>query len=112
MPPQLEDLEVTGSDYIKPAPLGNFRAVWEELPPETEREDDYGLGQRNNLQVRAHVCVGKGAWVIWGGGGRSRVRVCSCVVGGGQLQQHATSHASRSRPVPCALSLMTTQAFR
>lgn len=52
---QLEDLEVTGSDYIKPAPLGNFRAVWEELPPESEREDDYGLGQRNNLQVGARV---------------------------------------------------------
>jgi hypothetical protein len=48
---QLEDLEVTGADYIKPAPLGNFRAVWEELPAETEREDDYGLGHRENLQV-------------------------------------------------------------
>lgn len=47
---QLEDLEVTGADYIKPAPVGNFRGVWEELPPESEREDDYGLGHRENLQ--------------------------------------------------------------
>jgi coatomer protein complex subunit gamma len=48
---QLEDLEVTGADYVKPSPVGNFRAVWEELPPESEREDDYGLGHRDNLQV-------------------------------------------------------------
>lgn len=47
---QLEDIEVTGADYIKPSALGNFRGVWEELPPESEREDDYGLGHRDNLQ--------------------------------------------------------------
>jgi coatomer protein complex subunit gamma len=53
----LEDIEVTGADYIKPSALGNFRGVWEELPPESEREDDYGLGHRDNLQVR-RGCVG------------------------------------------------------
>lgn len=47
---------MSGADYIKPAGVGNFRAVWEELPPETEREDDYGLGPRDNLQVRRAVC--------------------------------------------------------
>ena len=36
---QLEDLEVTGADYVKPSPVGNFRAVWEVLPPESVRED-------------------------------------------------------------------------
>jgi len=46
---------VTGADYIKPAPVGNFRGVWEELPPESEREDDYGLGHRENLQVGGQV---------------------------------------------------------
>lgn len=59
--PQLEELEVTGADYIKPSPVGNFRGVWEELPPETEREDDYGLGRRDNLQVCVCVCV----HVVW-----------------------------------------------
>lgn len=46
---------MTGADYIKPAPVGNFRGVWEELPPDSEREDDYGLGHRENLQVGGHV---------------------------------------------------------
>jgi len=48
---QLEDVEVGGADYAKPLPLGNFRGAWEELAPETEQENDYGLGPRENLQV-------------------------------------------------------------
>lgn len=48
---------MTGADYIKPSALGNFRAVWEELAPESEREDDYGLGHRDNLQVGSSVGV-------------------------------------------------------
>eukprot|EP00878_Enallax_costatus_P016622 GHUV01017441.1.p1 GENE.GHUV01017441.1~~GHUV01017441.1.p1 ORF type:complete len:330 (+),score=110.34 GHUV01017441.1:977-1966(+) len=47
---QLEDIEVSGADYIKPLTVGNFRGVWEEVPADTEREDDYGLGPRENLQ--------------------------------------------------------------
>lgn len=50
---QLEDVDVSGADYIKPLLVGNFRGLWEELDPATEREDDYGLGARDNLQVRA-----------------------------------------------------------
>jgi len=32
--------------------VANFRKSWEELNPESERADDYGLGQREGLQVR------------------------------------------------------------
>jgi coatomer protein complex subunit gamma len=60
---QLEDIEVSGADYIKPLVVGNFRGAWEELPPETEREDDYGLGPRDNLQV-----CGRRGWVGGPGG--------------------------------------------
>jgi hypothetical protein len=49
---QLEDVEVSGSDYIRPLLLGNFRGSWEQLDQGSEREDDYGLGHRENLQVR------------------------------------------------------------
>jgi hypothetical protein len=48
----LEDVEVSGSDYIRPLLLGNFRGAWESLDQGTEREDDYGLGPREHMQVR------------------------------------------------------------
>ena len=40
------------ADYVKPVVVSNFRKTWEELNPESERADDYGLGQREGLQVR------------------------------------------------------------
>jgi hypothetical protein len=46
---------VSASDYVRPLLVGNFRALWEELPADTEREDDYGLGHRDNLQARRCV---------------------------------------------------------
>jgi hypothetical protein len=52
LPVQLEELEVSGSDYVRPLLLGNFRGCWETLEQATEREDDYGLGPREHLQVR------------------------------------------------------------
>jgi coatomer protein complex subunit gamma len=45
----LEDVEVSALDYIARAPVGNFRKAWEELDAESERVDDYGLGQREGL---------------------------------------------------------------
>lgn len=48
---QLEDFEVSAADYIKPEPVQNFRNAWEELGPESEMADDYGLGQRGSLQA-------------------------------------------------------------
>mmetsp|Transcript_62 Transcript_62/g.100 ORF Transcript_62/g.100 Transcript_62/m.100 type:complete len:901 (-) Transcript_62:1459-4161(-) len=47
---QLEELEVTPADYVKPIVVTNFRKSWEELPAENERTDEYGLGPRDGLQ--------------------------------------------------------------
>lgn len=79
---QLEDLEVTGADYVKPSPVGNFRAVWEELPPESEREDDYGLGHRDNLQVWPlslhHACTSFSSCLPVRGSTPDDVNYCDC----------------------------------
>jgi hypothetical protein len=48
---QLEDIDIGASTYIKPAPLPNFRRAWEDCNPDSELSDDYGLGQRDSLQV-------------------------------------------------------------
>lgn len=55
---QLEDLEVTAADYIKPVSVGNFRKAWEDLPPDTEQADDYGLGARDGLQETVETLIG------------------------------------------------------
>lgn len=47
---QLESVEVSPADYIKPAFTPNFRAAWEALPEDSEMMDDYGIGQRDSLQ--------------------------------------------------------------
>lgn len=47
----LEEIEITAADYIKPVGVPNFRKAWEDLEAETEMADDYGLGQRETLQV-------------------------------------------------------------
>lgn len=70
---QLEDLEVTPADYIRPVVVTNFRKGWEELDASSERADDYGLGQREGLQVR-HSAGGAG--LQWVG---SRTLCCSIV---------------------------------
>jgi hypothetical protein len=41
---QLEDLEVTHSDYIQKVAVSNFRKSWEDIPEEAEQTDVYGLG--------------------------------------------------------------------
>lgn len=48
---QLESFDITAADYIKPQAVSNFRNSWEELGEESELVDDYGLGQRDSLQV-------------------------------------------------------------
>lgn len=53
--------QISPADYIKPAFVPNFRAAWEALPEDSEMVDDYGIGQRDSLQVGAH-CRGVGAW--------------------------------------------------
>eukprot|EP00201_Polytomella_parva_P011942 CAMPEP_0175059692 /NCGR_PEP_ID=MMETSP0052_2-20121109/12575_1 /TAXON_ID=51329 ORGANISM="Polytomella parva, Strain SAG 63-3" /NCGR_SAMPLE_ID=MMETSP0052_2 /ASSEMBLY_ACC=CAM_ASM_000194 /LENGTH=891 /DNA_ID=CAMNT_0016325273 /DNA_START=59 /DNA_END=2737 /DNA_ORIENTATION=+ len=46
---QLEDLEVSPSDYIRPVAVPNFRKAWTEMDPSTEKADEYGLGPREGL---------------------------------------------------------------
>ena len=46
----LEDADVAATDFVNPVPTANFRKTWDELPPETERSDDYGLGTRESLE--------------------------------------------------------------
>ena len=41
------------ADYINPAFAPNFRAGWDALPEDSEMVDDYGIGQRDSLQVGA-----------------------------------------------------------
>lgn len=52
---QLEDIDITPASYIKPSSVANFRKVWDEMDTSTEREDDYGLGTRDTLQVHTHT---------------------------------------------------------
>lgn len=53
---QLEDVDVTFADYVKPIAVANFRKAWEDMGEEGERADDYGLGQREGLQVGRQHC--------------------------------------------------------
>jgi coatomer protein complex subunit gamma len=46
----LEDIDVSMLDLIHTRPTPNFRAVWDALPEESERVDDYGLGTRESLE--------------------------------------------------------------
>ncbi|XP_059653824.1 coatomer subunit gamma-2-like [Cornus florida] len=46
---QLEDLEVVAADYMLNVGASNFRNAWEIMGPDSERVDEYGLGQRESL---------------------------------------------------------------
>ena len=65
---QLEDLEVTPSDYVRAEAVPNFRAVWEELGEECEMADSYGLGTRDSIQeaVEAVVATLGMQGCVWG----------------------------------------------
>ena len=52
---------MAAADYIKPAFAPNFRAGWDALPEESEMVDDYGIGQRDSLQVGRGWLLGQGA---------------------------------------------------
>ncbi|PAN50733.1 hypothetical protein PAHAL_9G542100 [Panicum hallii] len=46
---QLEEFEVAAADYMLRVPVSNFRNAWENMDPESERVDEYGLGVRESL---------------------------------------------------------------
>ena len=54
----LETVEVGAVDYVQKVNVGNFRKVWDGLDGESERVDDYGLGQRESLQDAVEAVVG------------------------------------------------------
>lgn len=53
---------MSAADYVKPVAVPNFKAAWDALPADTEREDDYGLGAKDGLQVRGGRGGGDGGW--------------------------------------------------
>ncbi|CAM0152592.1 unnamed protein product [Urochloa decumbens] len=46
---QLEDFEIVAADYMLRVAVSNFRNAWENMDPESERVDEYGLGVRESL---------------------------------------------------------------
>ena len=52
-----DDSQATPADYVKPVVVPNFRKGWEDLPAETEKTDDYGLGQREGLQEAVEAVI-------------------------------------------------------
>lgn len=54
----LETVEVQPLDYVQKVNVGNFRKAWDALDAETERVDDYGLGQREGLQEAVEAVMG------------------------------------------------------
>ncbi|KAI4993503.1 hypothetical protein ZWY2020_007816 [Hordeum vulgare] len=84
---QLEDLEIVSADYMLRVAVSNFRNAWENMDPESERVDEYGLGARESLaeavsavtsilgmqpcegtevvssNARSHVCLLSGVYI-------------------------------------------------
>ena len=46
---QLEDLEIVAADYMLKVGVSNFKNAWENLDPDNERIDEYGLGVKESL---------------------------------------------------------------
>ncbi|RLN39967.1 hypothetical protein C2845_PM01G08390 [Panicum miliaceum] len=46
---QLEEFEIAAADYMLRVPISNFRNAWENMDPESERVDEYGLGVKREF---------------------------------------------------------------
>lgn len=53
----LEDLELSGGDYVKQEGVADFRSAWEEMDEGTELADSYGLGQRDSMQEAVEAVI-------------------------------------------------------
>jgi len=53
----LEDIYLSPQDFIHATKISNFRNKWEELDPETEIADEYGIGVRDSLQDAVEAVV-------------------------------------------------------
>ncbi|XP_031392812.1 coatomer subunit gamma [Punica granatum] len=54
---RLEDLEVVAADYMQKVGVSNFRNAWENMNPDSERVDEYGLGPRENLSEAVNAVI-------------------------------------------------------
>lgn len=54
---QLEDLEVVAADYMQKVGVSNFRNAWENMDPDSERVDEYGLGLRESLAEAVNAVI-------------------------------------------------------
>mmetsp|Transcript_4485 Transcript_4485/g.7532 ORF Transcript_4485/g.7532 Transcript_4485/m.7532 type:complete len:900 (-) Transcript_4485:576-3275(-) len=54
---QLEEVEITPADYVKPLSVPNFRKRWEDFNADTEKTDEYGLGTREGLQEAVEAVI-------------------------------------------------------
>jgi coatomer protein complex subunit gamma len=54
---QLEDFEIVSADYMLRVAVSNFRNAWENMDPESERVDEYGLGVRESLAEAVNAVI-------------------------------------------------------
>ncbi|KAM0832737.1 hypothetical protein ACQ4PT_064711 [Festuca glaucescens] len=55
---QIEDLDIVPADYMLRVAVSNFRNAWENMDPESERVDEYGLGARESLAEAVSAVTG------------------------------------------------------
>ena len=53
----LEDIYMSPQDFIHATKVSNFRNDWEELDPDTEIADEYGIGVRSSLQDAVEAVI-------------------------------------------------------
>ncbi|XP_020256257.1 coatomer subunit gamma-2 [Asparagus officinalis] len=54
---QLEDFEVMAADYMLKVGVSNFKNAWDNMDPEGERVDEYGLGTRESLAEAVNAVI-------------------------------------------------------
>jgi len=54
---QLESIETSGNDYIKPTYVADFAEAWDGMGEESEVGDSYGIGQRESLQDAVEAVI-------------------------------------------------------
>ncbi|PWZ53577.1 Coatomer subunit gamma-1 [Zea mays] len=54
---QLEDFEIVSADYMLRVVVSNFRNAWENMDPDSERVDEYGLGVRESLAEAVNAVI-------------------------------------------------------
>jgi len=50
-------LEVVPADYMLKVGVSNFRNAWENLGPDSERVDEYGLGPRESVAEAVNTVI-------------------------------------------------------